>query len=204
MSNGLAEYNPQMESFEYDFEAENSESGVFNESEEMELAAELLEVRDEAELEQFLGDLIKKAGSAIGKVVKSPIGQAIGGVLKAAAKKALPIAGTALGGMFGGPLGAKIGGGLASMAGNALGLELEGLSGEDREFEAAKQFVRFAGDTVKNAVAQPQGNPAAAAGAGAQLAAQVHAPGLLGSGASRGAASGHWVRRGGNIVVVGV
>ena len=97
MSNGLAEYNPQMESFEYDFEAENSESGVFNESEEMELAAELLEVRDEAELEQFLGDLIKKAGSAIGKVVKSPIGQAIGGVLKAAAKKALPLAGSALG-----------------------------------------------------------------------------------------------------------
>src|SRR6185369_2987197 len=85
MSNGLAEYNPQMESFEYDFEAENSESGVFNESEEMELAAELLEVRDEAELEQFLGDLIKKAGSAIGKAVKSPIGQAIGDVLKAAA-----------------------------------------------------------------------------------------------------------------------
>jgi hypothetical protein len=203
MRNGLAEYNPQMESFEYDFEAE-SESGVFNESEEMELAAELLEVRDEAELEQFLGDLIKKAGNAIGKVVKSPIGQAIGGVLKSAAKKALPMAGAALGGMVGGPLGAQLGGGLASMAGSALGLELEGLSGEDREFEAAKQFVRFAGDTVKNAVAQPQANPAAAASAGAQQAAQVHAPGLLTSGQAHGATSGHWMRRGGNIIVVGV
>jgi hypothetical protein len=204
MSNGLAEYYPQMESFEYDFEAGNSESGVFNESEEMELAAELLEVRDEAELEQFLGDLIKKAGSAIGKVVKSPIGQAIGGVLKAAAKKALPLAGSALGGMVGGPLGAQLGGGLASMAGSALGLELEGLSGEDREFEAAKQFVRFAADTVKNAVAQPQSNPVAAAAAAIQQAAQVHAPGLLTSGASHGATSGHWVRQGANILVVGV
>jgi hypothetical protein len=193
-----------MESFEYDFEAENSESGVFNESEEMELAAELLEVRDEAELEQFLGDLIKKAGSAIGKVVKSPIGQAIGGVLKTAAKKALPLAGTALGGMFGGPLGAQLGGSLANMAGGALGLELEGLSGEDREFEAAKQFVRFAADTVKNAVAQPQSNPVAAAAAAIQQAAKVHAPGLLGSGASHGATSGHWVRQGANIIVVGV
>lgn len=204
MNNGLAEYNPQMESFEYEFEGENSESGVFNESEEMELAAELLEVRDEAELEQFLGDLIKKAGNAIGKVVKSPIGKAIGGVLKAAAKKALPLAGSALGGMVGGPLGAQLGGGLASMAGSALGLELEGLSHEDQEFEAAKQFVRFAGDTVKNAVAQPQANPVAAAGAGAKQAAQVHAPGLLGSGSPGGAASGRWVRRGGKIIVMGV
>ena len=30
------------------------------------------------------------------------------------------------------------------MAGNLFELELEGLSQEDREFEAAKQFVRFA------------------------------------------------------------
>ena len=65
------------------------------------------------------------------------------------------------------------------MAGSALGLELEGLSNEDREFEAAKQFVRFAADTVKNAVAQPQSNPVAAAAAAIQQAAQVHAPGLL-------------------------
>ena len=59
----------------------------------MELAAELLEVSNEQELEQFLGDFIKKAGKAIGGFVKSPIGQAIGGVLKSAANVALPIAG---------------------------------------------------------------------------------------------------------------
>jgi len=38
------------------------------------------------------------------------------------------------------------------MVGKALGLELEGLSLEDREFEGAKQFVKFAGETVKSAV----------------------------------------------------
>ena len=55
-----------------------------------------------------------------------------------------------------------------SMAGKALGLELEGLNAEDREFEAARQFVRFAGETVKNAIdAPPSLNPVAAAKAAA-------------------------------------
>jgi hypothetical protein len=34
---------------------------------------------------------------------------------------------------------------------SALGLGLEGLSREDSEFEATRQFVRFAAKTVKNA-----------------------------------------------------
>ena len=202
MSNRLMDFNPQMETFEFEFESgtAQSESEVFNEAEQMELAAELLEVRDEAELEQFLGSLIKKAGSAIGKVVKSPVGKAIGGFLKSAAKKALPIAGAALGGMVGGPIGAKIGSGLANVAGGALGLELEGLSNEDREFEAAKQFVRFAGETVKNATAAPAANPVAAARMAIQKAAQKHAPGF----ASGGAKSGTWRRQGHNILVIGI
>ena len=37
------------------------------------------------------------------------------------------------------------------MASNLFEMELEGLSQEDREFEAAKQFVRFASEAVKNA-----------------------------------------------------
>ena len=54
----------------------------------------LLGVANEEELDHFLGDLIKKAGRAVGKFVKSPVGKAIGGVLKTAAKTALPLAGT--------------------------------------------------------------------------------------------------------------
>ena len=124
-----------------------------------ELAGEFLEVSNEAELDRFLGDLIKKAGSALGKVVRSPVGQAVGGLLKGAAKQALPLAGAALGGAVGGPLGAQIGSGLASAAGDALGLES---AAEDREFEGAKNFVKMAGDTVKSPVtrwAELRGSP---------------------------------------------
>ena len=66
-------------------------------------------------------------------------------------KNSLPRAGGALGTFAGGPLGAPIGSGLASIGRRALGLELEGLSHEDQEFEAAKRFVRFAGEAVNNA-----------------------------------------------------
>jgi hypothetical protein len=209
-SNPLTEYSPQMEAFEYPLGEQESlgqSSGeVFGENELMELAAELLEVTNEQELDHFLGDLIKKAGSAIGTFVRSPVGKAIGGVLKSAAKTALPIAGGALGAYVGGPLGAKLGSSLGSMAGQALGLELEGLSQEDREFEATKQFVKFAGETVKNALSAPPNiDPVTAAKAAAAEAARVHAPGLFGGGSQTGKCHcGKWIRHHGKIVLLGV
>ena len=99
--------------------------GVFNENEQMELAAELLEVSSEAEMDQFLGDLISKAGKAIGKFVSSPTGQAIGGVLKGAAKQLLPVAGQALGGFLGGSTGSQLGGQLGSAASDMFEAEAE-------------------------------------------------------------------------------
>jgi len=212
-ANPLTEYTPQMEAFEFSsgMELGQESGGVFNVGQEMELASQFLEIANERELEYFLGDLIKKAGSALGKFVKSPIGQAIGGVLKTAAKAALPIAGGALGGMVGGPLGASLGSSLASMAGNALGLELEGLSPEDREFEASKQFVKFAAETVKNALeAPPSADPAAVARSAALEAARVLAPGLMDTGKAPTAGSetkgrtGRWVRHNGKIILFGV
>ena len=92
-SNPLTEFSMQWESGPDPEFGQGSASGVFNEQDEMELAAELLDVSNEQELDQFLGDLIRKAGSAIGSVVNSPIGKAVGGALKAAAGKVLPIAG---------------------------------------------------------------------------------------------------------------
>ncbi len=199
------------EQFAYESEWEGEE-GMLSEAEEMQLASELLTVTTEAELDQFLGNLVRRASRAIGSAIRSPIGQAVGGVLKSAAKKALPLAGGALGGYIGGPLGAKIGSGLASAAGSALGLEAEMVAQEDREFEGAKQFVRFAANTVKNAAtAPPTSNPAAAAQAAATAAAKKFLPGLVGpaaAGALAGAAgrgqSGRWLRRGGKIVLYGV
>jgi hypothetical protein len=196
----------------YEFPGGGAAGRVFNEQQEWELASELLEIGSEQEFEQFLGDLISKAGRAVGSFISSPTGQAVGGVLKSAAGKLLPMAGSAIGGYFGGPTGAQIGGKLASTAGSMFGLEAES---EEREWEAAQTFVRLAGDTVKNAAAAPpNANPAAVAQSALSQAAQVHAPGLVGpapgplGGAigpiGQGGRSGRWVRRGGKIVLFGV
>jgi hypothetical protein len=207
------EYGFESAAFEGEqFEYGQGEYEVLSEADEMELASELLGVANEADLEQFLGGLISKVGSLAGKVIRSPVGQAVGGVLKSAAKKALPIAGGAIGGYFGGPLGAKIGSGLASAAGSALGLEAEGMAQEDREFEGAKQFVRFAADTVsKAAAAPPNADPKAIAQSAAVSAAKQFAPALLGkpgdarsSNAPGRANGGRWLRRGSKIVLYGV
>jgi hypothetical protein len=71
------------------------------------------------------------------------------------AKAALPIAGRALGAFVGGPVGGMFGGKPASAAGRMFGLEPEGLSAEDREFEAERGFVRFASAITKNALSAP-------------------------------------------------
>ena len=68
---------------------------------EMEMAAELLAVRDEAELEQFLGGLIKGVRGLSGLAKKAaPV---LLPALKSVAKAALPVVGGALGGLVGGP-----------------------------------------------------------------------------------------------------
>lgn len=208
------ELNPEtFESEQFAYESEwEGEGVVLSEADEMQLASELLGVTNEAELDQFLGNLVRRASRAIGSAIRSPIGQAVGGVLKSAAKQALPLAGGALGGYIGGPLGAKIGSGLASAAGSALGLEAEMMAQEDREFEGAKQFVRFAANTVKNAAASPpSASPAAVAQQAATAAARKFLPGLVGqtaAGVIAGAAgrgqTGRWLRRGGKIVLYGV
>ena len=217
MNRTLIDYTPETESF--DTEASpygETEWGpgagtVFSEVDEMELAAQLLGVHDEQELDRFLGDLIGKAGQAVGAFVRSPTGQALGGIIKSAARQALPAAGRAIGGYVGGERGAQLGAQTAAAAGRIFGLELEGLSPEDKEFEIAKSFVRFAGDAVTHAAAgPPSAPPQAVAQSAAIQAAQRHAPGLLRGGAAGSSAagaagargrSGRWFRRG-RIVIV--
>ena len=147
---------------------------------EDELASELLEVSNEDELDHFLGNVFKKVAGAVGKVIKSPVGQALGGILKQVAKKALPIAGGALGTFVGGPAGGMLGSKLASMAGNAFGLESEGLSPEDRDFELARRYVRLASHAAKKAaLAPPHIHPVRVARWAVADAAKKVAPGLL-------------------------
>lgn len=152
-----------------------------NETLEMELATELLGVTNEAELDRFLGSLIKKAAGAVKSFANSSAGKAIGGFLKSAAKKALPIAGAALGNLVAPGVGGAIGGKLGSLASNAFELELEGLSNEDKEFELSRAYVRFATNAVQRAAYDPRNrsNPGMAARNAIVSAAKTYAPGLL-------------------------
>jgi uncharacterized protein (DUF697 family) len=207
--------------FEGEYQGEFQGESPLNEMQEMELAAELLSVTNEAELEQFLGGLIKKAA----RFVKNPVGRALGGVLKGIAKKALPVVGGALGSFVAPGVGTAIGSSLGSAAGKMFGLELEGLSNEDREFEVARRYVRMASAAARHAAGYPTNIPPhVAAKRAISTAARVHAPGLLSCPTCRPASphtkgggygvqapsysesgqSGRWIRRGRKIVLFGV
>jgi hypothetical protein len=215
-----AEYAPGEfgHEFEGDYESpgefetsEYNQEGTFSEAEEMELAAELLAVSNEAELEQFLGTLFKKAGA----FVSSALGKDLTNQLKGLAKKALPMLGSAIGNSIAPGVGGLVGGALASSMGGALGLELEGLSYEDQEFEVAKQIVRLGAAAARNAAqAVEYGPPDQVAHEAFSAAAQQYAPGF-----SRGrrpryssrqcrtcsrSETGRWVRRGNAILLLGV
>jgi hypothetical protein len=189
---------------------EYSQEGTFSEADEMELAAELLSVSNEAELDQFLGKLFKKAGA----FVSSTLGQDLMNKLKGLAGQALPLLGSAIGNMVVPGAGGVVGG---KLAGSMLGLELEGLSYEDQEFEVAKQIVRLSGEAARTAAqAGEYGPPAQVAHEAFAAAAQRYAPGLRrnrrprysssrrGHRCSQCGNSGRWVRRGNAILLLGV
>jgi hypothetical protein len=205
------------EQIRYGGEMENyplaSETPALSETEEMELAAQLLELETEEEFENFLGDLISGVANAAGGFINSSTGKALGGLLKGAAKKLLPVAGTALGGFFGGPLGASLGGNIAGKVAGSLEMEAD-----EMEWEAAKTFVRLAADAVRNAAHAPEGEaPEDTAHQAVSDSAQKHAPVLVAPPVPQplpsapkcpvcgsGHRGGRWMRRGNQIVLFGV
>src|SRR5215216_5313783 len=159
-----------MEAFEFEpsREAEFGELGQelemesespLHEVEEMELAGELLEVSNEEELEEFLGKLIRHVGRAAGGFIRSPVGRALGGILKNAAKKALPVVGGALGTMVAPGVGTALGSKLGAMASDMFEMELEGMPGEQAEFEVARRYVQLASTAAQNAALAPPNVP---------------------------------------------
>ena len=215
-------------------QAEDSFEGGsrFDEMEEMELAAELLEVTDESELDQFLGKLLKNATRAVGGSLHSSLGSTLGSYLKGAIKKALPKVGGALGDFLVPGVGGDIGSQFASNAGRYFGLELEGLSAEDGEFEIARRLVRFGDAAARQAAetaaaltrsgANNAGQLAQTARGALLAAAREHAPGFIRAGADlirgdQGSAaasschcgthrqhhSGSWIRHGREIHLLG-
>lgn len=127
----------------------------FGESEEMELAMELLSVSSEAEMDQFLGKVFRKVWKGV-KQVGSIVAKPLGSALKGMAKAALPFVGGALGSFIPIPgVGTMIG----RMAGNALASALEvemeaelARAGRDEQaFQMALRFVRIAGRAAERA-----------------------------------------------------
>lgn len=193
-----------------EFESPAELESPLGEMQEIELASELLEVSSEQELEQFLGNVFGAVGRAAGNFIRSDTGRALGTILKdslqSAAKQALPVVGRAIGERVGGygDIGARAG----AAAGTLLGLELEGLSGEDREFEIARQLVRFVSAAARRAVAAPAHlPPSAVARLAARSSARIYAPGLLprlqGRSTRAWPRGGRWIRRGRTIVLYG-
>lgn len=157
----------------------------FSEQEELELALELLSVASEAELDQFLGNVFKKAWSGIKKVgsAVAKVAKPLGGALKGIAKQALPFVGGALGSMIPIPgVGTMIGRAAGSALAQALEMEMEaaGLDPEQAELEMARRFVRIAGTAaqqVAQQAAEGDGAPRAVHAA-LQAALRRHVPAL--------------------------
>ncbi len=151
--------------------AANLLGGLLGEEEAEAEADELLNVASEEEVEQFLGNLFKKAVSGVKRFAGSSVGQALIGVAKDVAKQALPSVGQAIAG--------DVGGKLASVAAQAL----------EGEMDMAKRFVKLAHLAAQKAAQAPRGaHPEAVAKAAFSAAARSIATGQtqeLGSLATR-------------------
>src|SRR6185295_1893876 len=151
-TNGNGETDGSYET-EYELSQESGRQGdyeaVFDELEEMEQAAALLEVQDEGELEQFLGGLIGKVAKKLGAFVPADLRKALGDTLRKVARSALPKAGAILGNLVAPGVGGVIGNQVAAGASKMFGLELEGLSYEDQEFEVARRVVGLSAEATK-------------------------------------------------------
>ena len=157
-------------------------------------AADLLNPPRGASLAATLDRLVHSTADRAGGRIAPPVRTQLVALLHGAARQALPVVNAVLGV----PQPA-----LAKRMGRFFGVELEGLSPEDQEFEAARRFAQLAQQAARAAVAAPaQLPPAAAARWAAERAARRYAPGwwpaLRTTDATR---SGRWVRHGSTVSV---
>jgi hypothetical protein len=185
-----------------------------SEAQEMALASELLEINSEEELEQFLGDLWDRTKAAASQVYNSSAVQSAIPGLKAVGRAVLPKVASFVANRYAPGTGDIAGAGVQAAVDQWLKEELEGLSGEDRELEIARRFVRFANAALQRAAQSPPRVPAPTA---AQIAvadaARQDMPGVVPflsqlfgtapvSGETNGgASSGRWYREGSSIVI---
>jgi len=129
-------------------------TGEINTDVEIGLAAELLSVGSDRELNQFLGKFIRGIGKGFGgKALRTMFS-----ALKPLAKAALPMLGGAVGSLIPIPgVGTALGSAAAGALGNAIGLEFQGMSAEDRDLEIARRIIRTGVETAQHVEGMPQG-----------------------------------------------
>ncbi len=209
------------------------DEGELNENMEMELTNELLTVSNEQEMEQFIGGLMKRVSGAASNFAQSAPGKKVGNFLVNFGQRTLPnlaakagsLAGGALsnqyarktgdfsntallkttGSHYGHQLGTKAGNWIASRAKKVFNLEFEGLNAEDREYEIARSYVRFASEVARRAGAALRNNPSISLpDLSRQVlpqAAQQYAPGLMAGSMAGRRRKGTWIRRGKTIII---
>jgi hypothetical protein len=147
-------------------------------SRSIEQAAGLLDVTNEKELEAFLRRLIDAVARRSGGTLTPDSARAVLAIVKKTAERTLPTLTTVVG--AGEEATQRPGDSPVATAARVYGLELEGLSAEDRDFEIARQLIRFAEAATRQAANPPSTLPAAAAlSAAIGGAAREFAPGLL-------------------------
>lgn len=141
---------------------------VQQEGDEIEYGATLLEADAARELPRFLAKLVVDAGPAGRAALRGATGRALLPALNWVVRQAMP----------------RDSADLKRRSASIFGLELEGLSPEDKEFELARHLVRLLRAVIDAVLAPGPGEPALRVRAALALAARRHAPGLL-KGAAR-------------------
>src|SRR5947207_2704853 len=162
MSQG--DYEDELLAFDEEVSAEDYET---------ELAAELLNVADEQELDEFFGALFRKARTFL----QSPAGERLKAMLRSTARTALPLPAATAAEPEPEPA-VEPQAEPDGSGGEMFGIETEGLSPEDRDLEIARRVVRLAGDAARRLADAPSGNAAQAARRAFIDAARRHAPGI--------------------------
>jgi hypothetical protein len=144
---------------------------------ELELASAFLEAGNLAELGALTNRLIRYASVKVGRPISDQLVRALSPRLVRAASVIWALLSTRDITPPGGQTEFA-----AESAERIFGAELEGLSGEDQEFETARLFVRFALEAARVAArAPPRHNPAIVAAVAERTAARRYAPGLVGT-----------------------
>jgi hypothetical protein len=154
-----------------------------SEADELELASRAVALAAEHELEGFVGDVFQSAGRAAGRFVRPETGRELIRLLRGTIGGALPSGAGTDSGLPG----------LAQQAASLLGLELEGLSPQDQEFEAGRGLVRFLGGAYQHAIGAPRYAPPHMVARHALVSsARRYAPGFLHAFRPRSHVSGYY------------